>query len=161
MSAVIVTHDQSEALAMADRILLLDRGRIEQDGAPAEIYRRPATLFAAAFLGVNNRLAGTVAEVRQGRCRLAGEGWELWGELRARRAVGEPAEAIIRLESTRLAGEPGENRLPARLETALYLGDRWDCVFRAGGLRLRLWAEEAPEEGPCWIELPPGALWVF
>ncbi len=147
MSAVIVTHDQSEALAMADRILLLDRGRIEQDGAPAEIYRRPATLFAAAFLGVNNRLAG--------------EGWELWGELRARRAVGEPAEAIIRLESTRLAGEPGENRLPARLETALYLGDRWDCVFRAGGLRLRLWAEEAPEEGPCWIELPPGALWVF
>jgi iron(III) transport system ATP-binding protein len=161
ISAVCVTHDQVEALAIADRILLLHQGRIAQDGTPVDIYQRPATLFAAEFLGVNNRLAGRVAEIRDGRCRLAGEGWELWGELRAERRVGDAAEAVIRLERTLLADGPGENRIAARLETALYLGDRWDCLFQAAGLRLRLWAQEAPSGPSRWISLPPDALWVF
>jgi iron(III) transport system ATP-binding protein len=58
ISAICVTHDQGEALALADRVLLLDQGRIAQDATPEDIYQRPATLFAAEFLGSNNRLAG-------------------------------------------------------------------------------------------------------
>ena len=161
ISAVLVTHDQTEALAVADRILLLDRGRIEQDGSPAEIYERPATLFAAEFMGSNNRIQGRVTEVRGDRALLSGEGWALWGRLRGQRRPGDVATAVIRVEKTTLAGEAGENRLPARLETALYLGDRWDALFLAAGLRLRLWTPGAPAERPSWIAFPPEALWIY
>jgi iron(III) transport system ATP-binding protein len=161
LGAVLVTHDQSEALAVADRVLLLDQGRIVQDGAPVEIYQRPATLFAAEFMGTNNRLPGTVREIRGGRALLSGPDFALWGQLRGPRQVGEPATAVIRLERTLLTRAAGDNRLPARLESALYLGDRWDCLFQAGGMRLRTWAEAAPGDGPFWIGLPEEALWVF
>jgi iron(III) transport system ATP-binding protein len=161
ISAVMVTHDQAEALAVADRVLLLDRGRIEQDAAPVEIYQRPATLFAADFLGSNNRLEGRIAEIQGSRARLSGDGWELWGVLRGSRRVGDPATGVIRLERVELADGPGENRLPGAVVAALYLGDRWDCVFQAPGLRLRAWAGEAPPPGPRWIALPPEALWIF
>jgi iron(III) transport system ATP-binding protein len=161
ISAICVTHDQTEALAIADRVLLLDQGRIAQDGAPEEIYQSPATLFAAEFLGSNNRLAGTVAEIQGDLCRLVGEGWELWGALRAPRRVGDPAQGVIRLERTELLAGPGPNRLSAQAGTALYLGERWDCAFAAAGLRLRLWSAAAPGPGPHWIGLPAEALWVF
>jgi iron(III) transport system ATP-binding protein len=161
ISAVMVTHDQSEALAVADRILLLDRGRIEQDAAPVEIYQRPATLFAAEFLGTSNRIEGRLVEVRGTRARLAGEGWELWGELRAARRAGEAATGVARLEHTRLADGPGENRLPGKVEAAVYLGDRWDCLFQAAGLRLRAWSAAAPPDSPQWVAIPPESLWIF
>jgi iron(III) transport system ATP-binding protein len=161
ISAVMVTHDQSEALAVADRILLLDQGRIEQDATPVEIYERPATLFAAEFMGANNHLTGRVAEVRGTQARIAGDGWELWGQLRAERREGDQVTAVIRLERTRLAEEPGENRLSARLDTALYLGDRWDYLFQAAGMKLRLWSPSAPAQRPYWIGFPPESLWIF
>jgi iron(III) transport system ATP-binding protein len=161
ISAVMVTHDQTEALAVADRILLLDKGRIEQDATPTGIYEQPATLFAAEFMGTNNRLEGRILEVRGGRALLGGEGWQVWGQLRAERVPGDAATGVIRLERTELATEPGENRLPARLDTALYLGDRWDYLVHAAGLRLRLWATVAPAKGPYWISLPSSSLWIF
>jgi iron(III) transport system ATP-binding protein len=161
ISAVMVTHDQTEALAVADRILLLDQGRIEQDATPTGIYGEPATLFAAEFMGTNNRLEGRLLEVQGDRALLGGEGWSLWGQLRSPHAVGDAAIGIIRLEQTVLAAGPGENRLEARLETALYLGDRWDCLVRAGTLRLRVWTATAPTPGGCRVSLPPSSLWIF
>ncbi len=161
ISAVMVTHDQTEALAVADRILLLDKGRIEQDATPVGIYEQPATLFAAEFMGTNNRLEGRILEVRGGRALLGGDGWQLWGQLRAERAPGDAATGVIRLERTELSSSPGENRLEARLGTAAYLGDRWDCLVHAAGLRLRLWAASAPAQQPCWISLPASSLWIF
>ena len=62
LSALIVTHDQIEAMAIADRITLLNGGLIEQEGLPTDLYREPATLFAAEFMGNNNRLQGTLVE---------------------------------------------------------------------------------------------------
>lgn len=58
---VFVTHDQGEALTMSDRIAVMSQGRVEQIGSPTEIYRRPATLFVAGFIGSANLLPGTVA----------------------------------------------------------------------------------------------------
>ena len=65
LSALIVTHDQIEAMAIADRITLLNGGVIEQEGTPTELYKDPTTLFAAEFMGNNNRLEGTLVESRR------------------------------------------------------------------------------------------------
>src|SRR5690606_1877619 len=59
-SAIFVTHDQVEAMELADRIAVLDRGRVVQYGAPREVYHRPATRYVAGFIGTTNELVGTV-----------------------------------------------------------------------------------------------------
>ncbi len=79
LSALMVTHDQNEAMAISDRILLLNNGVIEQQGTPQEMYGNPATLFAAEFMGSNNRLHGKVTALEDGRARVEGASWALWG----------------------------------------------------------------------------------
>ena len=64
LSALVVTHDQNEAMAMSDRILLLNNGVIEQQGTPQELYGQPRTLFVADFMGSNNKVEGQVVERR-------------------------------------------------------------------------------------------------
>src|SRR5260370_1543644 len=71
ISAVCVTHDQVEALAIADRVLLLEKGRIEQEGSPEDIYENPRTMFAAEFMGSNNRLTAQVAEAPGAMAKIA------------------------------------------------------------------------------------------
>ena len=161
ISAVCVTHDQVEALALADRILLLDEGRIVQEGRPQQIYGEPASAFAAEFMGANNRLRGKIAEVRGDMACVAGPSWEIWGQLRDDLAPGQPATAIIRIEKTRVQAAPAENALPGKLDAAMFLGERWDYVFTVGGQRVRVWEPGAPREGQHWILFPPQAVWVF
>src|SRR3954467_13779530 len=102
LSALVVTHDQNEAMAMSDRILLLNKGVIEQRGGREAMYGPPETLFTADFMGSNNRIEGQVAEINGAAARLVGEGWSLWGQTRgaARTALraGSPATGMIRLE---------------------------------------------------------------
>ena len=64
---IYVTHDQEEALTMSDRIAVFNAGRIEQVGAPAEVYERPATRFVAGFVGTSNLISGDAAEAITGR----------------------------------------------------------------------------------------------
>ncbi len=90
-----------------------------------------------------------------------GPATELWGALRGEIAVGEAATAIIRLERCTVSDGPGENVLPARVETALFLGERWEYVLRAGEARFRARSTGAPEERPYWVRFPPEALWLF
>jgi putative spermidine/putrescine transport system ATP-binding protein len=59
---IYVTHDQEEALTMSDRLAVFNQGRVEQVGAPADIYENPATIFAAGFVGTSNVLSGALAE---------------------------------------------------------------------------------------------------
>ena len=66
---IYVTHDQEEALTMSDRLAVFNRGRIEQVGAPADVYERPATRFVAGFVGTSNLLTGEVAQAILGRAR--------------------------------------------------------------------------------------------
>jgi iron(III) transport system ATP-binding protein len=162
ITAICVTHDQVEALALADRVLLLENGRVEQEGAPEEIYQRPRTLFAAEFMGSNNRFRGKIVE-RRGTtaAKIAGQGWGLWGELRAERREGEEATAVIRVERTHIQQTAGENSVPARLETAVYLGERWDHVFHLGETRVHAWASAALTDQPAFLHFPSDALWIF
>ena len=74
LSAVCVTHDQAEAMAMADQVVLLREGLIEQAGTPQQLYGEPDSLFVAEFMGANNALAGRVASVSGTQAQLEGGG---------------------------------------------------------------------------------------
>jgi iron(III) transport system ATP-binding protein len=161
LSALVVTHDQNEAMAMSDRILLLNNGRIEQEGTPQDMYGAPRTLFTAEFMGSNNRLHGRVAEAREGRGRLEGEGWSLWGQLRGEAAVGREAQAVIRLEQVKVAQGGEGNRLRLPLSTSMYLGDKWEHVFRRDAMALRAYSHDALAPGEYALDFPPDKLWIF
>src|SRR5258706_16088624 len=111
LSALVVTHDQSEAMAMSDRILLLNNGVIEQQGAPTEMYSSPRTLFTAEFMGNNNRIPGQVVEIRGEDAQITAEGLTLWGRAKPSAVAGKPGVGLIRLENVRLADAAGENRI--------------------------------------------------
>jgi putative spermidine/putrescine transport system ATP-binding protein len=115
---VLVTHDQSEALTMSDRIAVFNDGRVEQVGSPADVYERPETEFVADFVGTSNVLEGPAAAA----------------------VLGSPAAVTIRPEKIRLEepGAPvadGELAAPGEIRTVLYLGSetRYRVALEAGG----------------------------
>jgi iron(III) transport system ATP-binding protein len=161
LSALVVTHDQSESLAMSDRILLLNNGVIEQQGTPQEMYNVPQTLFTADFMGSNNRLVGKVAQLQDGKALLEGQGWKLWGRARPSAKSGAPGTGMIRLERVRITQGPGENRIQPELTTSMFLGEKWEHVFHLGETTLRAYGPNALPKGTHWVELPREDLWVF
>ncbi|OZI62511.1 ABC transporter ATP-binding protein [Bordetella genomosp. 11] len=167
LSALMVTHDQSEAMAISDRILLLNNGRIEQQGTPQDMYGAPATLFCAEFMGSNNRLNGRITEIRDGQARLEGPGWALWGKAGAGVQAGQDAIGVIRVEQVRLGEDAQGNHLDMRLMTSMYLGDRWEYVFRPPGeesvsaMALRAYGQENRAPGAHRLSLPASQMWIF
>ncbi|EEW39602.1 ABC transporter, ATP-binding protein [Klebsiella pneumoniae subsp. rhinoscleromatis ATCC 13884] len=163
LSALMVTHDQNEAMAISDRILLLNNGVIEQQGTPQEMYGSPATLFAAEFMGSNNRLHGKVTALENGRARVEGASWTLWGRAGEGVSVGEPATAVIRVERLRLDGAAQDNSLQLPLLTSMYLGDRWEYLFRTEGddFPLRAYGTALRDAEHCHLTLPAEDVWIF
>jgi iron(III) transport system ATP-binding protein len=161
LSALVVTHDQNEAMAMSDRILLLNNGVIEQQGTPQELYGHPGTLFVADFMGSNNRIEGKLVERRGDAALLAGDGWQLWGNARSAAAVGSAATGMVRLERVRLAAGAGANVVKLPLVTSMFLGDRWEHLFHQGELRLRAYGPMGLAPGDQWLEIAPESLWIF
>jgi len=161
LSAIHVTHDQVEAMAIADRIVLLDAGTIAQEGAPTALYNEPAALFTAEFMGSNNRLDGTLVENSGGRATMQVFGERITGMARTKAAAGAKAVGIIRLERVRCASSAGPNRLKMQLKAPMYLGERWELVFAREQLTVRAYASAPLEPGEHFVEFPPEALWVF
>jgi ABC-type Fe3+/spermidine/putrescine transport system ATPase subunit len=132
VTVIYVTHDQEEALTMSDRVAVMQGGRIEQVGTPAELYDRPASRFVADFLGESNFLdAVVVAADHDGRwrCRAAG-GLEFSGMSAAPLSAGQTVTAAVRPEKLVPADEPGAAALGASantckgvVEEAIYVGD--------------------------------------
>ncbi|GAB2905081.1 ABC transporter ATP-binding protein [Paralcaligenes sp. KSB-10] len=167
LSALMVTHDQSEAMAISDRILLLNNGKIEQQGTPQEMYGAPTTLFCAEFMGSNNRLQGRVSQIQDGRARIEGPGWSLWGKAGQGLESGNDAVAVIRVEQVQLSENAVDNSLAMPLLTNMYLGDRWEYLFRAANdnpaqaLALRAYGAASRTPGDYHLVLPEGQVWVF
>jgi len=161
LSAICVTHDQVEAMAIADRITLLNAGVIEQEGTPTALYNDPKTLFAAEFMGSNNALNGTLVAKSNGRATLEVVGHKLEGAARTDTASGEAATGVIRLEQVRIADAPGTNRIPMTLKTQMYLGERWELLLARDNLSVRAFGTAALSEGEHQVEFPAHALWVF
>jgi spermidine/putrescine transport system ATP-binding protein len=123
MTFVFVTHDQEEALAMSDRIAVLNRGRIEQVGAPEEIYEKPATRFAAEFIGAGNFFEG----------RGDGRTFRTKDGLSFEAAASGEAVILVRPEKMRIA--PGAG-VACRVEEVLYQGASRSIILKAGERRL-------------------------
>jgi iron(III) transport system ATP-binding protein len=164
LSAIMVTHDQSEAMAIADRILLLNNGVIEQEGTPEDMYGSPRTLFAAEFMGSNNRLPARVLETGGGRVRVGINDVSLW----ATPCGGPPAHectAMIRVERVTVSAAPVDNALRLPLVACMYLGDRWESLFKSeqdiAHSGIRAYTAERLAPGDYWLHLPPDRLWVF
>jgi putative spermidine/putrescine transport system ATP-binding protein len=135
VTVVYVTHDQSEALTMSDRIAVFHQGRIRQLATPAELYERPADAFVASFIGENNRLDGRVASRDGNLCRVRlQDGSEVVASIAADLAVDAPVVLSLRPERVVIgdAGE-GSNRFAAQVLEVIYLGDHCKLRMRVAG----------------------------
>jgi ABC-type Fe3+/spermidine/putrescine transport system ATPase subunit len=128
ITAIYVTHDQEEALALADTVVLMDRGRIVQTGTPQEIYFRPASAFAAEFLGVSNQLE---AEAADGRLLVSGQAVPYAGAVRGKATVIVRASDILLAEAG-LEVPAGCVALAGELEESLFLGAHYRHYVRLG-----------------------------
>jgi len=125
---VYVTHDQDEALAMSDRIAVMNRGLVEQIGGPREIYEHPATTFVADFIGSLNTLELTVDEIVGGYAVLrAGEAGRVVLAAPTTASVGSKLRVAVRPERVRIGAadapaEDGGSRLVGTVAEVVYLG---------------------------------------
>jgi len=120
-TTIYVTHDQDEALSLADRVVVLSHGEIRQVGVPRELYERPRTLDVAEFMGYRNRLAGKVIAVAGGRARIAVGDAELSGIAMDALAAGGAAIVAARGDDV-ATGEGREVPLRGEVETIEYRG---------------------------------------
>jgi ABC-type Fe3+/spermidine/putrescine transport system ATPase subunit len=127
-TVVYVTHDQTEALALSDRIAVLSQGRIEQIGPPGDIYERPASAFVADFIGSSNLVRGRVRDGEgSGGSAVETEHGLTLTIPRVADAAGAPVTLLLRPERFQLAAGNGEraavNRFTARVRDVTYLGE--------------------------------------
>ena len=160
--AILVTHDQSEALAAADDILLLQDGRIVQQGTPQEIYSNPNSFYSADFLGANNVIEGRVQALDGVRATIGGEGWSLPGTVRESGVDQDTdATAVIRVEQISVSGSALEGGIEMDLEDSIYLGDRWEYRLHRGTFAAKANGSRHLPAGKVWARIPPESVWVF
>jgi ABC-type Fe3+/spermidine/putrescine transport system ATPase subunit len=128
-TAVMVTHDQEEALATADRIGLLNRGRLEQVGTPADLYERPATRMVASFLGAANILAATVRRAGPSGTVLALAGGQEVTAPPSTLAPGAQVHVGLRPERLHFASGEEPNHLRGTVASSVYRGLSLDVVL--------------------------------
>jgi putative spermidine/putrescine transport system ATP-binding protein len=161
-ATIYVTHDQEEALSMADRIVVLQDGAVQQIGVPDEVYAQPANLHVARFMGFRNLLELDVEAVAGGEATLRGP----WGALRGtvRQAVtGARAVAAIRPDEIAIGPAGAPNAILGEVEGVEYHGR--DCLVEisaAGGLRLYARSHGRIERGTVvHAAVPPERVLVY
>ncbi|MDA0348548.1 MAG: ABC transporter ATP-binding protein [Verrucomicrobia bacterium] len=151
LTTVYVTHDQKEALSIADRLAVLRRGKILQVGTPQAVYRRPQSRFVANFIGEANFISGTVVDTGGGMAAIKTELGVLSGTL-AQSAVdleaGMQATCVIRPESLKIETyQTEENCIPGKVGDATYFGEVAQYQFDCGDVPLKV------------FELNPRFMW--
>ncbi|MBI3454306.1 MAG: ABC transporter ATP-binding protein [Candidatus Rokubacteria bacterium] len=157
ITAVYVTHDQEEALAIADTVILMNAGRVVQTGSPQEIYFRPGNAFAAEFLGVSNQLRGTAeaGTLAIGAQRLPYAG-----------AVRGPATVVFKATDASLvpgspAAGPDTALLGGTLQERLFLGAVYRHYVKVEGETVMVDATDPVEPGPVTVRVPAAKLQVY
>jgi putative spermidine/putrescine transport system ATP-binding protein len=118
ITALFVTHDQDEASALADRVAVMNAGRVEQVGTAEEVYNVPASRFVADFIGTSNLIEGEAVESRDGMVRVRTAGGEAL-QARGAAAPGVRGALCIRPEKADLVGEGTPGALPGRIVSAV------------------------------------------
>ncbi|WP_173934440.1 ABC transporter ATP-binding protein [Chelativorans sp. Marseille-P2723] len=145
-SGLYVTHDQTEAMAIADRIAVIDRGRIVQLADPETIYDNPASLYVADFVGTANTWAGTVVGCEAGKARVD----TAFGPVEAvcdksGQAPANGARVTLMCRPERISllaqGENAANTVQAKVIAREFLGAHREILVEAGGTMLRVWAD--------------------
>ena len=151
ISFIYVTHNQSEAFAMADRVVVMNKGVVEQVGRPAEIYNRPETHFVAEFVGANNIFEGRLSEVAggavvvdcsHGAVRIAGHGSDL--------ERGAAVELVVQADKLRRRqdGDDGRNMIRAVLKGREFTGSQVIYYLEtAQGVEIKMVLQEPFTEG--------------
>jgi iron(III) transport system ATP-binding protein len=171
VTAIMVTHDQTEALAMADRIVVMDKGYIAQIGTPRSVYQRPNTPFVADFIGVMNFLPGvavTAEEVRCGNLRLKTAPDDVTPDRQVAIAI-RPEDIQVLHPSSDSTNLP--NVLTTEIEAIEFLGSVYQLALRPDGdAKERLICEVSLHEArhldlapnsSLRIQLPPDLIRVF
>jgi iron(III) transport system ATP-binding protein len=143
-----VTHDQTEALSMSDRVIVMEAGRIVQEGDPQELYQRPVNRFVADFIGNANFLHVQ----RVGRQWRLKDGSPVEVDPATDRDDGRSKVALLRPEAIRLEETPaqvlaGQNRLSGRVVGGMYLGPHVEYIVEVGADRLRAYSRSALAPG--------------
>ncbi len=166
ITTVFVTHDQSEALAMSDKVIVMNAGRVVESGAPQEIYAQPRHSFTARFLGVSNTITGVVRQV-DGDIGTVETGL---GVLRCRGSAdtspGDSVLLAVRPDSIGLSRQPpaGGLTLKGTVRLATYHGDSWMYGVDMAGWSVRV---KAGQEKPAFrfgdevfVNVPDGAAFI-
>jgi len=140
ITTIFVTHDQEEALAMSDRIVVMNHGLIEQNGTPEDVYRTPATKFVASFLGQSNLMTGTVAQAGNGSARITlDNGASIEAKAPASAKAGSKVTVIVRAQRLEVGKKAanGANKLKGKIAATSYLGGTAIYAIDAEGLKLQ------------------------
>ena len=135
ITAVYVTHDQEEAMAISDRIAVMNKGIIEQIGTAEELYRRPASVFVARFIGRSNLIEAVVTAVSPDRVDLttAGQRYAVEG---ANVQPGQTVLANVRPEAIAI-GAPGDG-LAGKVKSRTYLGEKMEYEVAVAGQTVQI-----------------------
>ncbi len=140
LTAVYVTHDQVEALAMSNRVAVMRDGKIQQVGRPREIYEAPTSRFVADFIGTSNFIDGVVEAREEGVYRVRTPDGDLRVRSESEFAVGAPVVVAARPEHVELstrANGTGPNQWQGRVEARAFLGESVDHVVSVGSREIR------------------------
>ena len=169
LTMIYVTHDQQEAMVVADRVVVMNLGKVEQVAPPEDIYRRPRTRFVAGFVGQANLIDGEATEVSGGRAVI-------------KTAMNQPCEVVLPngfdLEPGKKVGivvrpedviigegvsEGEANVFQGKLIRRVFLGQEYDMTVRVGEVELRCQAgKDAPPPGEnVAVRIPPEAWRVL
>lgn len=147
ISSVYVTHDQAEAMAVADELIVMNSGRIEQRADARTLYEHPTTAFVADFIGAGNFFEGVLVEQadEEGFARIRVQGADgrevtVQGRLSGPGGVGVPYWAMVRPETISIQHQPSgrDNEVPSTVLGVQYLGDHLEVRAAAGGSDIRL-----------------------
>lgn len=156
ITTIYVTHDQEEAMAVADRIAVMNAGRIQQVGRPEEIYHKPASLFVATFVGRSNVLRGRVVEAK-GEVVTVDVGFPLVAQTPQKLTSGEEVEVVARPEDIYIGG----GGLRCVVEDVVFLGRYYQTTLRCSGKVLKAEGPRPPAQPGEEVAAEIARAWAF
>ena len=133
ITSIYVTHDQAEAMSMSDRIIVMNKGVIEQVGTPKEIYATPASQFVADFIGTANMIPSAVLSFGNGEAEIETLGTKFRVKTSLSLQPGDAVKLIVRPEAVSLSRNSG---IPAEIASSVFMGSYQDYVLSAHGQTL-------------------------